>query len=403
MTDFQCEGIDKSGKKVVLKLQAGTEGELRMALRAQGVRPVRIKKLGAMNQDIGSLFGSPGVTNQQLVIFTRQLYVLVNAGIPLMQSLELLSEQESQGALRTMLIAIKEKVAAGGFLWESLAAHPKVFPKLYVSLIRAGEASGSMDQMLKRLSRYLEDSDRLRKQLKSAMMYPAVIVSIGLGVIILMLAFVIPKFEEMLSGAGQELPMVTRIVITTSHFVVDNLHFIITGIGVTVFLLKRYFDTAEGRALKDRMFFKAPIFGPIMQLGGVARFARTLQTLLSSGINLVDAVDICRATIDNVVLEEATAKIRTDIEAGKTLGTSIGKLKQFPKMTHQMILVGESTGALDKMLEKIADFYEADVEALVGGLSKLIEPLILVFLGGTVGGLMVAMYLPIFKLAAGSE
>ncbi len=403
MADFYFEGIDKSGKQVKKTITAANEGELRMVLRGQGIRPVRIRRGSALNKDVGQLFkfGAP-ITNQELVIFTRQMQVLINSGIPLLQSLEILTDQSSHVSMRNTLLGIKERVSRGSYLWESMGAYPTAFPKLYVALIRAGESSGSLDQMLKRLARYLEDADRLRKQIKGAMMYPIIVISIGLGVIGVMLGFVIPKFEEMLKGSGGQLPLPTQMVIDTSHFVVNNVLQILGGIVIGSFLVIRYLKTNEGRAFKDRLVFKAPLFGNIVRMGGIARFARTLQTLITSGINLIDAIDICRTTIGNVVLEEATSRIRADIEAGQTLGMSISKIKTFPKMTYQMIQVGESTGNLDKMLEKIADFYEADVEALVGGLSKLIEPIILVFLGTTVGGLMIAMYLPIFKLAGGA-
>jgi type IV pilus assembly protein PilC len=305
--------------------------------------------------------------------------------------------------MKGIISTLKEKVSSGTYFWEALSGYPKVFPKLYIALIRAGEASGSIDQMLKRLSRYLEDNERLRKMLKSAMMYPIIVVSIAVGVIALMLIFVIPTFEELLKTSGQELPGPTQFVITMSHMLVDNIVYILVGGGTAGYLVFRYIRSDEGRAFLDRALFRAPLFGDLMQKGGVARFSRTMQTLLSSGVNLIDAIDICKATIDNAVLEEAVGKIRADVEGGKTLGTVVAKLGVFPKMAIQMISVGESTGNLDKMLEKIADFYEEEVETIIGGLTKLIEPIMLVFLGTAVGGLMVAMYLPIFKLAGGAE
>ena len=399
MVEFTYEGVDKSGKRVSGKLDVANEGDLRMTLRNQGVRPTRIKKTTALNTDIGALFKSGSVPTMQVVVFTRQLHVLINSGIPLLQSLEILVEQSSHPGMQKVLSDVKERVSRGTYLWESMAVYPRVFSKLYVALVRAGEASGSLDQMLKRLSRYLEDSERLKKQIKSAMMYPIIVMTIGISVVAVMLVFVIPKFEDMLKSSNQSLPFATQLVINTSHFLVNNIGFFVLGGGLGIYLLLKYFRSDEGRAFRDRLFFRVPIFGPIMQMASVARFARTLQTLLASGVNLIDAIEICRAAIDNVVLEEATAKIRSDIESGLTLGMSIKKLKVFPKMTFQMIQVGESTGSLDKMLDKIADFYESDVESLISGMSKLIEPLILVFLGGAVGGMMLAMYLPIFKLA----
>jgi type IV pilus assembly protein PilC len=301
--------------------------------------------------------------------------------------------------MKTVILTMKEKVAQGSYFWESLGGFPKVFPKLYVSLIRAGETSGSIDQMLKRLSRYLEDANRLRKMVKGAMMYPIIVVSVGIGVIALMLTFVIPKFEELLSQSGQELPAPTKIVLMLSHFMTGNIVYIVVG-GITfIFLFVRFVQSPEGKAFIDRAFFNAPLFGNIMRKAGTARFARTMQTLLASGVNLIDAVEICRATVDNAVIEAAVAKIRGEIEAGKTFGMVVTKLKIFPDMAVQMMTVGESTGNLDQMLDKIAEFYEEEVENLVAGMTKMIEPIILVFLGGAVGGLLIAMYLPIFKLA----
>lgn len=405
MAEFDYQGVNKAGKRVKGKIDAPNEGELRMILRSQGIRPLRISKAGVFNSDIATLLGG-GLRNvpvEEVVTFTRQLQVLIASGIPLVQGLEILQGQLGASALKTIVLAVKEKISQGSYLWEGLSLYPNVFPKLYVALIRAGEASGSIDQMLKRLSRYLEDGERLRKMVKSAMMYPIIVMSIGAGVVSLMLIFVIPKFEEMLKGSNQSLPLPTQLVITSSHFLVNNIVYIAGAFLAIGYTVRRYVRSPEGRSLLDRVIFRMPLFGPMAQKSGIARFSRTLNTLLSSGLNLIDAIDICKATVDNAVIEAAVAKIRSEVEAGKTLGMVIGKLDAFPKMAVQMISVGESTGNLDKMLEKVADFYESEVETLVGGITKLIEPLVLVFLGGTVGGMMIAMYLPIFKIAGGVE
>jgi type IV pilus assembly protein PilC len=403
MAQFQYQGVDKFGKKVTGTVDAPNEGDLRMILRSQGVRPTRIGKPGMMDIDLTKILGGGTVSLEVLVTFTRQLQVLISSGVPIVQAMDVLLDQASDPTMKSTITVLREKVSGGTYFWEAISGFPKIFPKLYVALIRAGEASGSIDQMLKRLCRYLEDADKLRKLLKSASMYPIIVISIATGVISLMLIFVIPKFEELLNSAGQELPAPTKFVIAMSHFLVDNIWYILVGGGTSLYLLLRYIKSPEGRAFIDRTFFNAPIFGDIMQKGGVARFARTMATLLSSGVNLIDAIDICKSTIDNAVLEQAVGKIRSEIEGGKTMGTVLGKLKVFPKMAVQMISVGESTGNLDKMLEKVADFYESEVEQLIGGLTKLIEPIMLVFLGTAVGGLMIAMYLPIFKLAGGAE
>jgi type IV pilus assembly protein PilC len=401
MAEYLYQGVDRAGKKVSGKLTAPSEGDLRMSLRGMGIRPTRISSSALVKKSVSSFLsgGAPTASIEALVIFTRQLNVLISSGIPLVQSLEILQDQTAERQLRTVLGSIREKVSAGAYLWESMAAYPRVFPKLYVALIRAGESSGAMDSVLKRLSRYLEDADRLRKMVKSAMMYPVIVVSIGIGVITMMLMFVIPKFEAILKSAGQELPAPTAFVIAASHLFANNMLIIFGGGGAALYLTLRYIKSEEGRAVLDRVLFRAPIFGSLMQKSGVARFSRTMTTLLAAGVNLIDAIDICRATIDNAVLEGAVSKIRSEVETGKTLGTVVGRIDVFPKMAVQMMTVGESTGNLDKMLEKIADFYEAEVETMVNGMTKLIEPLILVFLGGTVGGLMIAMYLPIFKIA----
>jgi type IV pilus assembly protein PilC len=404
MPSFAYQGVDRSGKTVTGTLEASSEGDLRVLLRGQGVRPTKISSSGGRRAAAsGAAKSQLTVSTEVLVGFTRQLQALISSGIPIVQGLEILSDQASDRSLKVILIAIREKVSGGAYFWESMSAFPRAFPKIMVALIRAGEASGSMDQMLKRLSRYLEDADRLRKMLKSAMMYPAIVILIGIGVVALMLIFVIPKFEEMLKGGGQELPGPTQFVIDLSHFMVGNVLYIIAGVLIGGFLIARYMKSDEGRGLIDRVMFRAPMFGNLLQKAGTARFARTMQTLLASGVNLIDAIDICKATIDNAVLEEAVGTIRSDVESGKTLGMVVTRLHVFPSMAVQMISVGESTGNLDKMLEKVADFYEEEVETLVGGLSKLIEPLVLVFLGGTVGGLMIAMYLPIFKMAGGAD
>ena len=407
MSEYTYTGIDKTGKRVTGSLNAPTEGELRVLLRSQGIRPTKIgrasdKTKGTVTSMLGGNKG-PSVPADVMLMFTRQLYVLVSAGIPLIQAIETLADQSSNVNMKIILNGIQTKISQGSYFWEALAAYPLAFPKLFISLIRAGESSGSLDEMLQRLTGYMEDADRLKKLLKGAMIYPIAVVTVGVGVIGLMMVFVIPKFEEMLKGAGQELPAFTQLVLNISHFMVNNIVMIMGTTVGSVYLVLKYFKSPDGRAFRDRMFFNAPVFGPIMQKGGVARFARTLQTLLSSGVSLLDAIDICRATVDNAVIESAVSKIRTEVEQGNRLGQVVNKLDVFPKMAVQMIAVGESSGSLDQMLEKVADFYEAEVEAAISGMTKLIEPFILVFLGGTVGGLLIAMYLPIFKLAGGAS
>jgi len=400
MPEFTYVGVNRAGKKVEGKVNVDTEGDLRMLLRSQGVRPTKIQKVNLLQRDLGKILGGKSSTKlrlEELAVLTRQLQVLIESGVPLVQSLEVLGEQANTQGLQTLLFGIKDKVSSGNFLWESLSAYPATFPKLYISLVRAGESSGSLDIVLKRLSRYLEDTARLIKTLKSASIYPTIVLTLGIGVTAGMLLFVVPKFEDMLKSNGAELPWITQTLMDASHWMSNNMVVIFGSLFGAIFLIYRYLHTEEGRAQFQKATFNAPIFGIIIQKGAMARFARTLQTLISSGVNLLDAVEICRETVDNVVLEEAIAQMRAQISAGKTLGAITSTQKVIPKMASQMIVVGETTGNLDKMLDKIAEFYEEDVETAVAGLSKLIEPILIVVLGVLVGGTLLAVYLPMFQ------
>jgi type IV pilus assembly protein PilC len=405
MPQFSYVGVDRTGKKVDGVMEANEEGQVRMQLRAMGVRPTRIGDAKGIHKDLGSLFKGAGANAslglRELLVFTRQLGVLISAGIPVVQGLEILAEQALDRSIKGIYNGLREKVSGGMFMWEAMSAYPRAFPKMYIALIRAGEASGSIDQMLLRLGKYLENTEKLRRLVKGAMMYPAIVCTIGVGVITIMMMFVIPKFEEILGNNGQEMPAPTQFVINLSHFIIHNFMFLVGGIVTSIFLLIRFIKTDEGKAFFDRSLYNAPLFGSLMQRSGTARFSRTMGTLLVSGVNLIDAIDICGATINNAVLEEAVAKIKKEIEGGKTLGYVLEKLNVFPRMAVQMISVGEATGSLDSMLDKVATFYEEEVESAVTAMSKLMEPIVIVVLGGSVGGMMIAMYLPIFKAAGG--
>ncbi len=377
-------------------MEAVSENEVRSKLRSLGIRPTFISKAGFSF----NLFNS--VPGEVLVVFTRQIQVLINAGVPLVQSLEMLTGQLKTLSKRMSSVVenIRTGVSEGKYLWEAVSQYPNIFPKLYIALIRSGETSGQLEKTLQRLTKYLEDSEKLKKTLKGALIYPIGVIAVAIGVIVLMLVMVIPKFEELLKSAGQELPGPTKFLINVSHFIIDHWLFLITlctTVGVAFYM---FVTSPEGRRIIQRAFFRTPLFGTILQKGSVARFCRTMHALLSSGINLLDAVQICQETIDNAVVEDDIRKIRPEIERGKTLGEVISRLKSLPSLATQMISTGEATGSLDKMLEKVADFYETEVEALVAGMTKLIEPILIVVLGTLVGGILVAMYLPIFKLAS---
>lgn len=404
MAEFTYWGVDKFGNKVTGKIEVPNEGELRMLLRNQGIRPIKISKMSLLGKDLANILGGGGVGPLPLAAlapFTGHLHVLISSGIPLVQSLEILYEQTTDKNLKKILHGVKEKVSQGSYLWEALSTYPRAFPQIFLALIRAGESAGAIDVMLKRLTRYLEDADRMRRMVKSAMIYPIAVIGISIGVILIMLIAVIPKIKDFLSQTGQELPYATQVIIDVSNFLVNNIFSVIAVIVFSIFFGIRFFQSKEGQSLYQKVLFRAPIFGLIMQKSGVARFCRTMSTLLGAGVNLLDAIDICRASVDNIVIEGSVRKIRREVEGGKPLGTVMRTMPVFPKMAVQMISIGESTGNLDKMMDRVADFYEQEVEILISGLSRLIEPIILVILGAVVGGILVAMYLPIFKMASG--
>lgn len=402
MAQFTYTAVKKTGERVQGNVDAPNENEVRIILRAQQLRPVKISKPSALEFDLAKLFAlGSGIKDVDVILFTRQLSILLSSGIPLVQGLDIISGHVKNPKMKSLILTMKEKIVGGSFLWEALSTYKDVFPHFYISMIRAGEASGAMDTILKRLTKYIEDTYKLKKLAQSAMIYPAVISAVGIAVIVLMLTFVIPKFESMLKSGGQELPGPTQFVIDLSHFMQSYFLFLIGGTAIAVVLVFKYLKTQEGKSFFDNIILKIPLFGGIILKVAIARFARTMQTMLSSGVNLLDAIDICRDSIGNKTLEENIAKIRVEVEAGKTLSQILAKMPIFPSMMTQMITVGESTGNIDKMLERVAEFYEEEVQNLVAGLTKLIEPMVLVVLGGSVGGLMIAMYLPIFKMAGG--
>ncbi len=398
---FNYIAVNKQGEKIKGLLDAPSEVEARFTLRSQQLRPLSISKASALEIDLTKIIGFSKVKGSDVLLFTRQLHILISSGIPLVQGLDLIAEQIQNAAMKSIILSTKEKISQGGFLWQSLAAYKDVFPEIYINMVKAGEASGNLDIILQRLIKYLDDIEKLKKLVKGAMIYPIVITLVGLIVVIVMMTFVIPKFEALLQSSNQSLPAPTQFVINVSHFFQSNILFIVGGIVLGIYFIRYYLKTKEGRRFWDFYSLQLPLFGPLFLKVAVSRFSRTMQTLLSSGINLLDALEICREAVGNKSLEESLTKIKIEVEKGKTLSGVMSKLTIFPSMVIQMVTVGENTGNLDKMLERVADFYEEEVQGLVGNLTKLIEPLVLVVLGGTVGGLMIAMYLPIFKMAGG--
>lgn len=401
MAQYAYTAVAKTGERVTGQIEASGENELRVMLRSQNLRPVKIQKVKAKNAGVtASLsFMSGRIADNDVLLFMRQLSILIAAGIPLVQGLEIITGQMQNKAMQTLINSIKDKVSSGSFLWESMKQYPLVFSELVTSMIKAGEASGSLDIILKRIMRYLEDAMKLKKMVKGAMVYPVSVTVVGVAVLFIMLTFVIPKFEEMLASNNQELPQITQIVIDMSHFCQEYWYLILGSIGLFVMVLRRYLKSEEGINFYDTYILKVPLFGELTKKVAVARFCRTMQTMLASGINLLDSIEICKGAVGNRVYANVLAKIKTEVESGKTLTAVIAKQPLFPSMMVQMVTVGETTGNLDAMLERVADFYEEDINNLVGNMTKLMEPIILVVLGGLVAGMMVAMYLPVFRAA----
>ncbi|MCJ7618343.1 MAG: type II secretion system F family protein, partial [Desulfobacterales bacterium] len=320
--------------------------------------------------------------------------------LPIIQCLEILYSQQGNKTFQNILKNIKESVEGGETLAEALKKHPNQFDNLFVNMIAAGETGGILDTILRRLSLYMEKAAKLKSQVKGAMIYPLITVIIAIVVIAVIMVFVIPVFKEMFEGMGGTLPVPTQIVVAMSDFVKNNILYIIGCSGLTIFAVKKYYNTEKGRILLDDLLLKLPVIGMLIRKVAVAKFTRTLSTMLTSGVAILDALDIVAKTAGNKTIEKAVYDVRSDIEEGRTMAEPLSESGVFPSMVCQMIAVGESTGAVDQMLAKIADFYDEEVDQAVENMTAMIEPFMLVFLGVTIGGLVIAMYLPIFKMAS---
>ncbi len=400
MAKFSWSGHSRAGKTVKGVMEATSEGAVSAMLRRQGIMPGRIKQRGGgLSLDIKIPGMEQKVTTKDLVVFTRQFATMIDAGLPLVQCLDILSNQQENKTFKTALLQIKEDVESGSTFADALGKHPKIFNELYVNLVAAGEVGGILDTILNRLAAYIEKALKLKKQVKSAMTYPTTIISIAFVVIAVILVFVIPAFEKMFADFGGTLPLPTQIVINISNFVQNYILVIIGGIFALIAGVKKIYATKKGRDLIDDWALKAPIFGTLIRKVAVAKFARTLSTMISSGVPILDGLDIVRKTAGNRTVEKAIGNVRESISEGKTIAEPLKESGVFPPMVCQMIEVGEQAGALDAMLSKIADFYDDEVDDAVGNLTAMMEPLLMLFLGTTVGGLVIAMYLPILKLA----
>ncbi len=389
----------KKGRTIKGELDAADDKMARFQLKR---RNLTIKKLKPKPKDLFAnvSFMQPKISSKDIVIFTRQFSTMIDAGLPIVQGLTILAEQSENKTFKAVLKEIVSDVEGGLSLAEAMEKHPKVFDKLFVHLIAAGEVGGILDVILQRLAAYIEKTQKLKSQIKGAMTYPAVVVAVAIIVISIILIFVIPVFEEMFADFGSALPLPTQIVVNMSRFIKGNILYIVAAFVALGFLFKTYRKSKSGRKTTDALALKLPVFGILLKKVAVARFTRTLGTMISSGVPIISAMEIVARTSGNVILEEIILEVRSSIAEGQTIAEPLSENDIFPRMVIQMISVGEATGALDTMLSKIADFYEDEVDAAVDALTSMLEPLLMVFLGGAIGGLVIAMYLPIFKMAA---
>jgi type IV pilus assembly protein PilC len=390
---FVWEGTDKKGKRIKGKMLGVSEAAVKADLRKQGVLAKRVRK------EVQLFKSGKKITSEDIALFARQLATMLQAGIPMVQCFDIIGNGHDKPSMQKLVLAIKADVEAGTTLHESLAKHPLYFDDLFVNLVEAGEHAGALETLLDKVATYKEKTEALKKKIKKALFYPTAVLAVAIIVTLILLIFVIPQFESLFKGFGADLPAFTQMVINLSRFVQDQGWWmaLIAGAGGYAFFWFKKRSRPMRRAL-DRMLLKAPVIGPIMVKAAIARYARTLSTMFAAGVPLVEALTSVAGATGNIVYEEATLKIRDEVSTGQRLQRCMEQTGLFPNMVIQMIAVGEESGSLDSMSAKVADFYEADVDAAVDGMSSLLEPLIMAILGVLVGGLVIAMYLPIFKL-----
>ena len=395
MATFAYSGRTRGGETVAGERIGDSMEAVAAALRREQIQVTRLTPVAA--KAVPKL-KARGVPAKNLAVFTRQFSVMIDAGLPLVQCLDILGTQEVHKYFQQVILQTRTDVEGGQALADAMKRHPRVFDALYTNMIAAGEAGGILDTILKRLAVYIEKAVKLKQQVQSAMIYPIAVIVIAALVVGVILWKVIPTFASLFAGLGAELPLPTRIVIALSNNLVRFMPFIMVGLVAGSYALKRYYATEGGRRVVDGLLLKIPIMGSILRKIAVARFCRTLSTLMASGVPILDGLDITARTAGNAVIEDAIQVTRKSIERGETISGPLKDTKVFPSMVVQMIGVGEATGALDTMLAKIADFYEEEVDTAVAGMLTLLEPVMIAFLGGIVGGIVIAMYMPIFGL-----
>lgn len=397
MPTFAFSGRTRGGEVIAGERAGDTMDAVVSALRREQILVTRIapheSKVAAPKK-----VKAKAPSAKSLAVFTRQFSVMIDAGLPLVQCLDILGNQEEDKSFAAAILGVRADVEGGASLADAMKKYPKAFDALYSNMVAAGEAGGILDGILKRLATYIEKAVKLKSQVKSAMIYPVAVVVIAVGVVTVILWKVIPTFANLFQGLGAELPMPTRVVIAASDLLVAYMPYLIVGGVIGAFLFKRYYATESGRYRVDKTLLGMPVMGDLLRKIAVARFCRTMATLLTSGVPILDGLDITAKTAGNAVIEEAVYTTRKSIERGETIAAPLKQTGVFPPMVVQMISVGEATGALDAMLSKIADFYEDEVDTAVAGMLTLLEPIMIAFLGIVVGGIVIAMYLPIFGL-----
>ncbi len=400
---YQWEGRTAQGKVLKGEMEAANLEAVFARLRSQRIQPNpgNVKEKGkGLSKEISIPGFGPTVKAHDVMIFTRQFSTMIDAGLPIVQSLDVLTEQTDNKPLKDIIRGVRRDVSGGSTLADALSKHPKAFDELYVNMVRAGEAGGVLNTILNRIAMFIEKANKLKKKVKGAMIYPATIVVVAVGVVTILLLYVIPVFAELYGGMGKSLPAPTQITINVSDFFRANFLYLAGGIVLSFIGLQMYYKTAQGRFVVDGIMLKMPIIGDLLRKVAVARFSQNMSILLASGVPILDGLAITARTAGNKVIEKAIMEARISISEGKTVAEPLEKSKVFPPMVCQMVAIGENTGALDSMLKRVGDFYEDEVDNSVANLTALMEPVIMIVLGVVLGGLVISMYLPIFQLGS---
>ena len=393
--EYAWTGTDRRGKKIKGKMRAANDAIVRADLRRQGVTPIKVQKLLSFS------IGKPKITTGDIAVFSRQLATMMKAGVPLVQALDIVGKGHNNPSMQELILDIKADIEGGTSLTNALRKHPLYFDDLFCNLVEAGEHAGVLETLLDRIATYKEKTESIKKKIKKALVYPAAVLSVGVLVTAIILIFVVPVFEELFQSFGSDLPAFTQLIVNMSRYVRDNWVFLILGLAAAIIIMSNIWKRSpKFREIIDRMMLKSPVFGSIMHKSALARFARTTSTMFAAGVPMVEALDSVAGATGSVVYGNAVREMREGIATGQSLRLTMEQQPLFPHMVKQMVAIGEESGSLDEMLGKVADFYEEEVDNAVDALSSLMEPMIMVILGTLVGGLVIAMYLPIFKLGA---